>query len=66
MLLTAKTFPITTVSTVSGLTLPDVSAAFAAISCSCKTLVFTNFPPYDPNGVRLAATMNIPVQKWKI
>lgn len=31
-LLTAKTFPITTVSTVSGLILPDVSAALAAIS----------------------------------
>lgn len=49
-----------TESIIFGSTLPAASAAFAAITCSSVDEVFTNLPPYVPNGVLLAATIKIP------
>lgn len=57
---TDRTCPKITWSTISGLTFPAASAAFAATSPNFATGVCTNLPPYVPNGVLLAATIKIP------
>jgi hypothetical protein len=51
---------MTTESTESGLMLPDVNAAWEATTCKSHELFFTNFPPYVPKGVLLAATIKMP------
>ena len=56
--LTWNTFPMTTELTHSGLMFPDASAALVAISCRSVAEYFISLPPYVPNGVLLAATMN--------
>lgn len=57
---TAKTLPITTVSTNFGSTLASAKAALAAIVCNSEALVFLNLPPYVPKGVRFALTIKTP------
>lgn len=61
-ILTLITFPTTTESIISGFTFPAASAAFEATSAKSMLVLEDNLPPKAPNGVRLAATINIPVK----
>lgn len=56
-----------TVSTISGFTLAAARAALEATVCKSQAVVLTNLPPYVPNGVRLAPTINTPkINKKKL
>lgn len=59
--LTCKTLPTTTLSIVSGGTLPADKAALAANSAKSVLVKSFRSPPYAPKGVRLAATINTPI-----
>lgn len=59
LLLTGITHPTLTVSINSGLMFAEAKAALFEMVCKSQALVFTNFPPYVPIAVRLAATITI-------
>ena len=56
--LTYKTLPTMTELMISGLIPPASSAALEAISWRSMAVKLASEPPYVPNGVRFAATIN--------
>lgn len=61
-MLTGITWPMLTVSTCSGFTPADESAALAATVCKSVADTVLNAPPKVPKAVRLAPTMKIPIK----